>query len=428
MLMDRTGIPSGGIFSSVFQSRMDHDPITTGKNADTIAATAAAFAATSPTSRNLRGGSYSSGGRSSGGAYHSSSSSYHSSSSGSRSSSRSTPIHSTTTTTTTTSTSASHGNNYNSGGTSYHTYNNYNYNNQNGYYTSHRGSANGDDGAAAFFVIFIFIILCVVCCPACLPLLCTCLCGACCGFGPYSVSSYNYSNNPTNTTTTTTTSATTTYHSVDGNGTYNEFDGTNDFEECARRAKDEVESASTSNTGNKASSSVYGSYQKGTTTNSSIGDEEPYSGLYSTSYVDRTSGVQHDATMTLHFSRDFRGKGYKISGEGHDIDGQTVIEDGHANFDGTAWWRERTITKDVGLKVLSRGKFDFANRTFYGTWLANTMEHGAYITFQALVSAPAVSAVSVAAATATTDTTVPTAVPSAPNEDDDIPMAVAKPY
>jgi hypothetical protein len=140
-----------------------------------------------------------------------------------------------------------------------------------------------------------------------------------------------------------------------------------DFEECSRRAQEEVENWQTS-------------VSQQTT--------PPYSGEYVTSYVDRISHVQHEASLILNFTPDFQGRGYKLSGEGYGIDGNTVIEDGHANYDGVAWWRERTITKDVGLLVLSRGTFDFARRTFNGTWMASSMKHAAYISFVAVEQPP----------------------------------------
>jgi hypothetical protein len=142
-------------------------------------------------------------------------------------------------------------------------------------------------------------------------------------------------------------------------------DNNSSFEDMARRAKEQVENAR-------------GPRQLAA----------PHSGLYSTSYVDRQSGDRHSATLNLHFTPDFRGNGYKLSGEGSDIDGDTVIEDGFASHDGTAYWRERVVTKDGGLIVLSRGKFDFSRRIFQGTWLASTMEQGSYIVFEAIDVAP----------------------------------------
>lgn len=114
----------------------------------------------------------------------------------------------------------------------------------------------------------------------------------------------------------------------------------------------------------------------------------PHSGTYATSYVDRTTQVQWNATLNIYFTRDFTGRGYRLSGDGQDVDGITVIEDGYCNYDGTAWWKERTVTRDLGLQVVSRGKFDFATRTFRGNWLANSGEGAAYITFKAVEPAP----------------------------------------
>jgi len=145
---------------------------------------------------------------------------------------------------------------------------------------------------------------------------------------------------------------------------------------------------------------------------------EPYSGKYVTSYVDRTTQVQWDATLNLHFTPDFAGRGYKLSGDGCDVDGRTVIEDGHANYDGTAWWKERTVTGDIGLKVLSRGKFDFPKRTFQGNWVANSGEEAAYITFQAEEEPPSTFLLS-------DQQSHPR--PSAPFEDDgDVPIVTAE--
>ena len=66
------------------------------------------------------------------------------------------------------------------------------------------------------------------------------------------------------------------------------------------------------------------------------------------------------------------------------INGNTILEDGHVNYDGTAWWKERTITEHVGLTVLSRGAFNFTNCTFNGSWLVkDTMDGGNYTLFEA---------------------------------------------
>ncbi len=110
----------------------------------------------------------------------------------------------------------------------------------------------------------------------------------------------------------------------------------------------------------------------------------PFSGEYVASYVD--GGKTRQANIQLMFSSNNDNKmggGYfQISGSGNDIDGTTTIEQGVANMDGTAWWVEKTVIGEIGLRVLSRGKFDFTNHTFTGTWLSNTFQAGSYISFQ----------------------------------------------
>merc|ERR1712048_1439553 len=105
----------------------------------------------------------------------------------------------------------------------------------------------------------------------------------------------------------------------------------------------------------------------------------PFSGHYSTEYID--NGLRHEARLKLEFED--VGYGYKISGNGTDVDGLTKIQEGFASYDGTAWWVEEVITGDVGLHVLSTGKFDFPYRTFLGSWFANTDESGVYTNFKA---------------------------------------------
>jgi len=111
---------------------------------------------------------------------------------------------------------------------------------------------------------------------------------------------------------------------------------------------------------------------------------EPFSGQYTASFHDPKTGVMHNVSIGMLFTPDIRGRGFKISGQGSDIDGMTVIEDGHANYDGTAWWREQTIKGNTGLKVLSRGEFNFQQSTFQGIWLANTTLTGPYNSFSAI--------------------------------------------
>ncbi|KAL3783592.1 hypothetical protein HJC23_002096 [Cyclotella cryptica] len=58
--------------------------------------------------------------------------------------------------------------------------------------------------------------------------------------------------------------------------------------------------------------------------------------------------------------------GYEIRGEGSDADGTTKVTDGFIAYDGSGWWLEASFL--TGLKVLSKGTFDFANNTFSGSW------------------------------------------------------------
>jgi len=106
----------------------------------------------------------------------------------------------------------------------------------------------------------------------------------------------------------------------------------------------------------------------------------PHSGEYGTTYIDGNDS--HNAILHLKFSD--VGSGYKILGEGSDIDGVTEIQDGFANYQGMAWWKELTIAGDVGLEILSKGKFDFVKRTFIGSWHSNSARSGMYTQFKAI--------------------------------------------
>merc|ERR1740124_507495 len=70
---------------------------------------------------------------------------------------------------------------------------------------------------------------------------------------------------------------------------------------------------------------------------------QPFSGQYILSFIDPESRVTHNGSISIFFTPDNRGLGFKLNGQGSDIDGSTVIEDGHVNHDGMAWWRERNI-------------------------------------------------------------------------------------
>ncbi len=142
------------------------------------------------------------------------------------------------------------------------------------------------------------------------------------------------------------------------------YNGNNqsDFDMCVQQARREVDNAFTSMNQTNC---------------------QPYSGQYTTVFVDPESGVHHNASLCIFFTPDPQRQGFRISGQGSDIDGNTVIEDGFAKYDGTTWWIEKTISGDIGLAVLSRGKFNFYQHTFDGTWLANTMLSGPYLSFTA---------------------------------------------
>jgi hypothetical protein len=115
----------------------------------------------------------------------------------------------------------------------------------------------------------------------------------------------------------------------------------------------------------------------------------PHSGEYTTQYLNR--GTEHNGSITLTFHYKGSPDGYVLSGNGIDADGCTTITEGYANYDGTAWWKEKTTTGDVGMQVLSTGKFDFVEHSFTGEWYSDTNTKGTYIFFSAKdppVSAP----------------------------------------
>lgn len=116
----------------------------------------------------------------------------------------------------------------------------------------------------------------------------------------------------------------------------------------------------------------------------------PHSGEYTVEYLDR--GTKRNGSITLSF-HDKGSDGYNISGSGIDSDGCTTITEGHANYDGTAWWKEKNTTGDVGMLVLTTGKFDFVGHSFTGEWYSSTDNEGSYTSFSAkdppaIVSAP----------------------------------------
>ena len=115
----------------------------------------------------------------------------------------------------------------------------------------------------------------------------------------------------------------------------------------------------------------------------------PHSGEYSTEYLDR--GTKRNGSITLSFHDKGSSDGYILSGSGIDADGCTTITEGHVNYNGTAWWKEKNTTGDVGMLVLSTGKFDFVGHAFTGEWYSSTNIKGTYTSFSAKdppVSAP----------------------------------------
>jgi len=138
------------------------------------------------------------------------------------------------------------------------------------------------------------------------------------------------------------------------------------FEKMVQRTKNEIE--------NKIS--VY---------HEQVVTAHPHSGVYNASFLCSNSRKRYDAMLNINFTREVHNcNGYRISGKGSDVDGETIIEDGFVTYDGNAaWWRERTVTGDFGLQVLSKGRFDFQTRSFSGVWKANTNISGSYISFRA---------------------------------------------
>ncbi|KAL3795007.1 hypothetical protein HJC23_006328 [Cyclotella cryptica] len=104
---------------------------------------------------------------------------------------------------------------------------------------------------------------------------------------------------------------------------------------------------------------------------------QTYSGIFDSKYSDR--GKTLTAVLTLRLVDGGTG-GYEIRGEGSDADGTTKVTDGFIAYDGSGWWLEETCSgKDTGLKVLSKGTFDFANNTFSGSWRSSSKYQGNYV-------------------------------------------------
>lgn len=116
-------------------------------------------------------------------------------------------------------------------------------------------------------------------------------------------------------------------------------------------------------------------------------DHEPQSGTYITRYVDRGNNCGGEARLQFVDSSD--GRGYMISGTSKDEDGESIVNEGFASYDGEkAWWKDTCVTGDVGMSVLNEGSFNFKTNTFSGKWTSSTGVSGKFTSFS-FVDTPA---------------------------------------
>ncbi|KAL9188830.1 hypothetical protein ACHAXT_007208 [Thalassiosira profunda] len=83
--------------------------------------------------------------------------------------------------------------------------------------------------------------------------------------------------------------------------------------------------------------------------------------------------------------------GYEVHGMCADADGYATITDGYVSYSGEGWWVQEILDEDeerVGLKVFSKGQFDFDSKTFAGRWTANTGRKGKYLKFEGTAYQP----------------------------------------
>lgn len=107
---------------------------------------------------------------------------------------------------------------------------------------------------------------------------------------------------------------------------------------------------------------------------------ETLSGTFDMSYTDR--GKQFRGHVCLELKNNER-DGYIVTGTTSDADGSATIIEGLVTYEGDAWWVDEVFSgNDIGLKVLSTGKFDWLTNNFQGGWRANTGRTGQYSTFQ----------------------------------------------
>jgi hypothetical protein len=151
---------------------------------------------------------------------------------------------------------------------------------------------------------------------------------------------------------------------------------------------------------------------------------ETYSGTFDMSYMDR--GKQFRGNVILELKNNQSG-GYTVSGTTSDADGSAVIIEGLVTYGGDAWWVDEVHSgNDIGLKVLTTGKFDWSTNNFQGAWRSNTGESGRYSSFQATNVSKTFAPVTPAATVVTAPVmTAVVATPVIPSYDQKTPIVTA---
>jgi hypothetical protein len=96
----------------------------------------------------------------------------------------------------------------------------------------------------------------------------------------------------------------------------------------------------------------------------------PYSEEYLTKLLCGNTKRNGSITVVFH---DWSSDGYILSGKRIDNDGWTIITEGHANYYGMAWWKDKYMTDDFDMQVLLTSEFAFAERTFAGECMAQQL-------------------------------------------------------
>jgi len=106
---------------------------------------------------------------------------------------------------------------------------------------------------------------------------------------------------------------------------------------------------------------------------------ETFSGTFDMSYTDRGKQFRGHVLLEL---KDNQRDGYIVTGTTSDADGSATIIEGLVTYEGIAWWVDEVHSgNDLGLKVLSTGKFDWSTNNFQGGWRANAGHSGQYSSF-----------------------------------------------